>query len=79
MTQCPGMHMIPMNNEQYWFIYVIIHFSVVFFRPEEVQSLISGKLALRYAGRQARTDHYLLIADSTKQGWILSNDAHYVN
>eukprot|EP00064_Thunnus_orientalis_P009251 superscaffoldBa00001162_g9274 len=28
--------------------------------PEEVQALISGKLALRYAGRQARTSHFLL-------------------
>lgn len=32
---------------------------LVFFRPEEVQALISGKLALRYAGRQARARHFL--------------------
>lgn len=28
------------------------------FRPEEVQSLISGKLALRHAGRQVRTHDF---------------------
>lgn len=40
-------------------------YMLICFRPEEVQSLISGKLALRYAGRQA----------STKQNTFLSNAA----
>lgn len=43
-------------------MYVTVHFLLVCYRPEEVQALISGKLALRYAGKQARTDPSRLIA-----------------
>lgn len=41
------------------------------FRPEEVQALISGKLALRYAGRQASTSCHWIFIQTRKESQML--------
>lgn len=65
VQNCPKLVSLLVIPSEGWTILIhsyeglFISLFLVFFSPEEVQALISGKLALRYAGRQARTRRFL--------------------